>query len=242
MNHRLRNLGLLAFLLATAGCRTASTMTWDPVQHAYARPAETLLQPGSTVEVRFHDTPELNVEQSVLPDGTISLPMIGPFRVAGKSVDIVERELRMLYGKELREPQLSVIVLELANQSVAIGGQVQTPGRVEMPDSITVLDAIMQAGGPDQATADLRNVIVLRESAGERHGYLVDLVPSLRGEASAPFYLEPRDIVFVPPTRVTRVNQWIDQYINQMVPQFGFTFTKDIGDSARIGIDTSRGR
>jgi len=229
----------VAALAGGSACRS-TPHTWDPAEHAYALPAETLLEPGSKVALRFYYTPELDVEQTILPDGTMSLPLIGTYRAAGKSPHRIERELLMLYASELRDPKLSVVVQGLANQAVAVGGEVKHPGPIEMPDSITVLEAVLRAGGPDRATADVGNVIVLREEEGVRRGYIVDLGPALAGTASAPFYLAPRDMVFVPPTKVTRVNQWIDQYINRMVPQFGLTFTRQVGDNAQLGIDTSR--
>lgn len=242
MRRTLRTLTALSLLLSAAACRTTSSLAWNPAEHAYAPPARTTLRPGSVVEVRFYYTPELDVVQTVLPDGTVSLPLVGSYPAAGKSPRQVERELTMLYSRELLEPELSIIVQGLPHQAVAIGGEVENPGRLEMPDSITVLEAVLQAGGPLRASADVTRVVVVRETEGRRQGYLVDLGPALRGESAAPFYLHPQDMVFVPPTRVTMMNQWIEQYINKMVPQFGFTFTKDVGDGARLGIDTSRSR
>lgn len=242
MRQSLRTLTALSLVLAASGCRSTKSLAWNPADHAYAPPVQTTLRPGSVVELRFYYTPELDVAQTVLPDGTVSLPLVGNYSAAGKSPRQVERELTMLYSRELLEPELSVIVQGLPHQAVAIGGEVENPGRIEMPDSITVLEAVLQAGGPLRASADVRRVVVVREEGGRRQGYLVDLAPALRGESAAPFYLHPQDMVFVPPTRVTMMNQWVEQYINKMVPQFGFTFAKDVGDGARIGIDTSRAR
>lgn len=237
----LRTATFTAAVLGSLACRT-TPHTWDPVDHAYALPAETLLRPGSLIAVRFYYTPELDVEQTILPDGTVSLPLIGTYRAAGKSPHRVERELTMLYDSELREPKLSVVVQGLSGQGIAVGGEVRDPGPIEMPDAITVLEAVMQAGGPDRETADVHNIVVLREDEGVRRGFIVDLGPALAGMPSPPFYLQPRDMIFVPPTRVTKVNQWIEQYIDRMVPQFGFTFTRSIGDNATVGVDTSRRR
>ena len=56
-----------------------------------------------------------------------------------------------------------------------------------------------------------------------------------------PSPLEPHDFVFVPRTKITKVNQFIDQYINKMVPQFGLFYSQPAGGGT-IGIDTSTTR
>lgn len=112
------------------------------------------------------------------------------------------------------------------------------PGTIEISGQITALEAIMQAGGVDYREAQVNNVVVIRHHEGTRYGYLLDMEPILEGKEGRPFFLQPKDIVYVPRTEIAKVNQWIDQYINKIIPKTGFTYSQRRGDSI-IGIDTS---
>lgn len=65
---------------------------------------------GHTLSVKFVHVPALNETQRVRPDGKISLPYIGEYSVIGKSVGEIERELRRLYARELKDPKIYVVV------------------------------------------------------------------------------------------------------------------------------------
>ncbi|MFH0910750.1 MAG: polysaccharide biosynthesis/export family protein [Planctomycetota bacterium] len=69
-----------------------------------------LLSQGDLVEVKFIDTPELNQEQPVRADGKISLPYIGDVSVANLGPDAVREEVQKRYAKEMKSPQVVVLV------------------------------------------------------------------------------------------------------------------------------------
>lgn len=71
---------------------------------------------GDTVSIKFPDVPELNQQQKVLPDGSISLPYIGVFNVYDKTADQVAKELRVAYESILKSPSLYVSVPEYLSQ------------------------------------------------------------------------------------------------------------------------------
>jgi len=48
-------------------------------------PPRVALAPGDTVEIKFYYTPELNVTQTVRPDGKIALQLIGEVEVEGRT-------------------------------------------------------------------------------------------------------------------------------------------------------------
>ena len=76
--------------------------------------------------------------------------------------------------------------------------------------------------------------ILFRHKDGKRYGCALDFRDALAGKEFLSFYLEPQDIVYVPRTKISQVNLWIDQYINQMIPRVGFTYSTPVG-SATIG-------
>ncbi len=226
--------------IAATGCgHHAPPMTSAPDSNI--KPLEVNLGPGDEIEVKFFNVPELNELQTVRPDGRISLQLVGEVWVEGSTPDELRGELVRLYTPQLKKPEITVIVRSLRSNRVFVGGEVNSPGMIEMPGRMNVLDAVMQAGGFNMKTAQIKNVVIIRHKNGHRYGGSLDFRPMLEGKEGPAFYLEPYDIVYVPRTAIVRVAQWIDQHINQMVPQFGLVIYKRVGDYT-IGLDTSPSR
>ena len=66
-----------------------------------------------------------------------------------------------------------------------------------------------------QNSAEVRKVVVVRRKGNKYQGTQLDLKKTLYGEEGEAFFLRPNDIVYVPRTTITKVNQWIDQHINK---------------------------
>jgi polysaccharide export outer membrane protein len=69
-----------------------------------------------TVSVTFVDLPQLSTTQKVLPDGTITLPYIGPIEVVGKTVSEVSATIKAKYRGILRDPSFYVSVPEFTGR------------------------------------------------------------------------------------------------------------------------------
>jgi len=225
-------------LISTLGChaRPAKTPLEMSSEIASAPEPKLFLGPGDVLDFKFFYNPELNDSQTVRFDGKISLQLIGEVMAQGKTPIELQEELSKLYASQLRRPEATVIVRSLANRRVYVGGFVRTPGLIEMRTRLTALEAIMQAGGFDMWRAEVKNVVIIRHKDNQRYGCALDFSGELQGKATQPFYLEPMDIVYVPRTTITKVNLWIDQYINQIIPRVGFTYLAPLGSGATIGI------
>jgi len=202
-------------------------------------PPRVNLAPGDVVEVKFFYTPELNESQTVRPDGKITLQLIGEIKVEGKSPAELRDELLRLYEPQLKDPEVAVIIRSFYDRRVFVGGQVMTPGIIEMPGKMTVLEAIMRAGGFDLREAEVRNVVIIRHKDGQRYGYSVNLKSALEGNETEQFFLEPKDIVYVPRTEIAKLGQWIDQHINKIIPDAGIIYTRTSGNTT-VGIGSYR--
>ena len=95
------------------------------------------------------------------------------------------------------------------------------PGMVPLTDRMTALEAVMAAGGYLNESAKPENVVLVRHANGKREAMLLDLTKPLENSESGQVFLRPLDIVFVPRTRISKVNQWVRQYINNMIPGLG---------------------
>jgi Periplasmic protein involved in polysaccharide export len=176
------------------------------------------LKPGDQINLKFYYTPEMNDSQTIRPDGKISLQLLGDVDVAGKTPEQVRQELIAAYSSHLKNPDVAVVVRSVNERHVYVGGEVIRPGAIPIPGSMTVIEAIMDAGGFNATTARPENVVVLRRMGDKWQGKIVDLSHIVEGSAVSLYELEPRDIVYVPRTAIAKVDQWVDQHINKLIP------------------------
>jgi protein involved in polysaccharide export with SLBB domain len=242
MNGRIgTTVGLIMISLAIAGC-------YGPKPEAVAAPVTSAepptsvkLSPGDVVDVKFFNVSELNESQAIRPDGRISLQLVGEVKAEGLTPAELREDLNRLYAPHLKAADVTVIVRSFQSRRVYVGGEVMVPGVVNMPGQLTALQAVMEAGGFTRY-ARLENVVIIRHTDSKRYGASLDFSPGKKeGELPQPFYLEPLDIVYVPETKITKVNRWIDQHINQLLPTLGIIYQFPAGD-ATVTIDTTRYR
>jgi polysaccharide biosynthesis/export protein len=157
------------------------------------------LRASDTIEIRFFYTPELNKIQTIRPDGKIVLQLIGEITAAGKTPNELTQELVKKYTRYFKQLDVAVFVESYGSRGVYVGGGVNTPGEIPILRNLTVLEAIMQAGGVNATTASLKNVVVVRLKEGKYERYVLDLEGVLLGTDNKPFYLMPLDVVYVPP-------------------------------------------
>ncbi len=176
------------------------------------------LTPGDIIEIKFLYWPELDQEQEIRPDGKIALQMVGQIDVAGSTPEQLDQYLTEVYEDKIKDPVITTVVKSFGNRQVYVGGEVLDPGFIELRDSMTALEAIMSAGGFDNHSANASDVLVIRHVEGQRFAQLLDFDTPIDDPQSVPLLLAPRDIVFVPRTRIDQVNQWVDQYIAKVIP------------------------
>jgi len=205
-------------------------------------PVPTLtLSSGDVLDVKFFYLPELDESQIVRPDGFMTLQLIGDVSVQGKTPADLHQELLKRYAAHLKNPSLTIMVRRMNDSRAWVGGEVKRPGPVQMPGRMTVLEAVMDVGGGTRPTADMKNVLVVRQREGRNYGCVVNLYDVLKGKEGESFFLQPRDVVYVPPTSITKADDWVDQYINKLVPQTRSVILYPIGPggAGQVGIDTT---
>lgn len=107
------------------------------------------LGPGDLVEIGVFDSPDLTVRARVNSSGTISFPLLGALAVGGLTPEETQKSIEeQLADKDLvKNPQVSVFVLEYANQAVYVLGEVNRPGAYPVMGSHRLFDFISAAGG-----------------------------------------------------------------------------------------------
>jgi polysaccharide export outer membrane protein len=87
---------------------------------------------------------------TVDPQGYLDLPLIGRIKVAGQTIQQTRDELRRLYAPFIREPQVTVSLVEMRSQPVSVVGSVNTPGVLQLKGRKTLVEVISMAGGLKQ--------------------------------------------------------------------------------------------
>lgn len=203
----------ILLVLVLIGCAQVAPMS-------EIHPPQMVLADGDEIEIKFAYSDQFNEIQLIRPDGMIELPIIGEVQARGKEPSVLREELIKLYTPHLKHPQLAVMVREFRGRRVYVAGEVMRTGYIDMPGPMTVLEAIMGVGGFREETADINEVILVRHADGKRCSYKVNIKPSLagKGKPAEMVYLEPRDIIFVPQKGIVNADQWVDQYIRQLLP------------------------
>ena len=146
-------------------------------------------------------TPNLQY-YTVNEKGEIELPLLGRFHVEGKKRSEVADMIRERLKQQVVNPTVNVMLL---NPTVTVMGEVNRPGRYEMPNGrITLLEALGAAG--DLTIYGKRdNVLVSREVNGKMEFARINLGSSDLF-TSPYYYLQQNDVVYVSPNKVRAIS------------------------------------
>ena len=178
-----------------------------------------LLQPGDNVSVKFFYHEELNETLPIRPDGYISLQLVGDVEAAGLTVPELRQALIDEYTGVIRTAEVAVLVNHFDTQKAYVGGQVVSPGMIPLSPYTTALQAVIMAGGP-LPSSEFASVVVVRNKGTDQPDILVlNLNNALNdAEGTGDIALRPQDIVWVPQSEIAKVNQFVQQYIEGVLP------------------------
>lgn len=150
----------------------AALLLAGPAAHSQAAPGaevkrDYVLGPGDVVRVTVFQNPDLSLETRISETGFISYPLLGQVKLGGQSVATAEKTLAdgLRSGNFVRQPQVSVLVMQVRGNQVSVLGMVGKPGRYPLEAEGTKLtDVLAQAGGIAVGGSD---VVVL---TGQRQG------------------------------------------------------------------------
>ena len=189
------------------------------------------IAPGDELDIKFFFNPELNETITVRPDGMISLQLIDEIQAAGLKPAELDEKLTDLYSRELRKPVLTVIVRSFSRQRIYVGGEVITPGLIELPAGMTTLQAVFQSGG-FRETAEPSETLVIRKGENDKPIPIrIDLAAVMDAGGGADIQLQADDIVYVPKSAIANANKFIDEYIRGLLLFRGWSFgvTQSLG-------------
>jgi polysaccharide export outer membrane protein len=168
---------------------TASPATGTP-------PQDYRIGAGDLLKISVFGSPELSTDARVAQSGTITCPLIGSVNVAGLSSADVERTLaqKFIDGSFLKQPQVSVLIVEYMSQKVSVLGHVSKPGQYALRARSHVLDVLAEAGGVIAQTAS--DYATLMRSDGTKLDLNLDAL--FRGDPTQNVQVAGGDRLYIP--------------------------------------------
>lgn len=157
---------------------------------------------GDVLTVSVWGNAELSLSVPVRPDGFISLPLIGDIRASDMDAETLAASIADELGSQLRNPQVTVIVSAVNSVQytlrVRITGAVRAPRSLPYARGMSVLDAVLEAGGINEV-ASANRAKLYRQVDGRLMEYdlrLDDIL--LRGILDTNYQMQPGDVITVP--------------------------------------------
>jgi polysaccharide export outer membrane protein len=205
-----RSLAALLFALILPSCSSPTSIPL-PVERT---PYVYRVGPLDVLAIAVWNEPGLEeVEVIVTPDGHISFPLVqGTVDVTDLTLSEIAAILRDKVLELLKEPTVTVTLLESRSAQVQVLGEITRQGRVPYQKNLTLIEAVGEAGGVDWATAKVGAVRVVRGALSDPVLFDIDLNELLTAQ-KRDIRLEPGDIVVVPAKWVTRYSRYMTQLL-----------------------------
>ena len=156
------------------------------------------LNQGDSLMISVWGEDTLQKEVRVLPDGSISFPLVGRIEVANTSAPDVEKQITDKLKKYLSDPQVTVLISNIEGNRAYILGKVSRPGPILLTGPTTVLQALSFAGGLDKF-ADLGEIKILRDGPKGQVAIPVNYSKLINGQSlESNILLRTGDTILVP--------------------------------------------
>lgn len=201
----LRWVSSVSMTLILVGCASVSEVPQpgDGAAQAVATvDADYRIGVDDRVQVTVWRNPELSVVAPVRPDGKISVPLIGEVEAGGRTPSDVAGIIKKRLSEYIREPNVAVIITELRSHEflsrVRVTGAVRTQRSMPHRQGMSVLDAVLEAGGVNDFASPNRTKLY-RKLKDRTQVIEIELGDILnKGRLETNFLLRPGDVITVP--------------------------------------------
>jgi polysaccharide export outer membrane protein len=183
------------------------------------------LQPGDVIEIHLPTNPEMNEQGIIAPDGRVNFQYATNVPAGGLTIPDLTARLNGLYGKQLNNPNIQVVLRSQSGTRVYVTGEVNVPTEVMVSGQVSALGAISRAGGfKNTAQTDLI-VLIRRDEENRPHLYALDIAAAMEGrDANADVMLQAYDILYVPRDRIGNVSLIFEKLRNAIPFSSAFTY------------------
>jgi polysaccharide export outer membrane protein len=151
---------------------------------------------GDLLDLNVFDTPELSTKLRVDENGNVSLPLAGGLLVSGMTAEQAKLaiEARLRETDILKDPHVSVTVLEYATQGVTVAGEVRNPGIYPLLGAHGLVDLISAAGG---ATPNAGKAVTVTHRSDPGHPVVTKVDSKPGSTAGFSVDVRPGDTIMV---------------------------------------------
>ena len=189
-----------------AGEASAPPIKEMPVVEVPAQPASVPLPavgpqyklgPEDVIKVSVWENKELTLDLVVRPDGKVSMPLIQDVVAEGQTATELADTIQKGLLNYIKEPQVSVIVLQVNAPRYFVIGNVAKPGTYPLRSDTSILQALSLAGGFTQF-ASPRSIKLIRNTAGKQEVRKVNYYNLIDEDGKGNYLLRSGDTVVVP--------------------------------------------
>jgi len=169
------------------------------------------LGPDDVIEVDIRRHPEFSGKYTVTAEGKIEYKFIGDVLVEGLTKIQLQERLTSILSEYIIEPEVNVQILQYLSKIYYVIGSVNRPGKFYMKgNTIPVLEAIVQAGLPNQASSTRKCRLISPNSRGKGKVVYVNVYELLYGgNLKCNLDMKPGDVLYIPSTVIAKVIQII---------------------------------
>ena len=199
---RVFGLGLASMLLLVSACTSQRVAEIEKPPTTKFALNEYQIGIGDALQISVWRNPDLSMAVPVRPDGKISLPLVGDVQAIGNTTERLSANIAAALGSYIKNPQVTVIVTSSGSSDfrnrVRVTGAVNSQLSIPFREGMTVLDVVLEAGGPSEFAAANRTKLY-RETGNGIKVYPIYLDDILnKGKLESNYELGPSDIVTIP--------------------------------------------
>jgi polysaccharide export outer membrane protein len=188
----------------------ASLGVWAQTSHEphLVTRARYTIQAGDKFDIAYRYTPELNQTVTVQPDGFINLDTTGEIKVSGLTLEQATDLITQQSSKSLREPKIVLTMRDFHKPYYVVAGEVKRPGRYDMDQPTTALQALLVAGGTDASARSSQVIVFRRINAEDDEVHVLDLHNvKKRSDLEHDMMLQPGDMLLIPRDRISKLER-----------------------------------
>lgn len=185
---------------------------------------------GDTLTIAFNDRGQMvRAAYKVSQSGEIFLPLVGSVKVVGLNRRQARERVEAVLKEYIREPRVGMVIN--TDGRVMIFGAVIQPGMFNMKNKMSVMEAILAAGGFQREKAEMSNVIIIRGPVEKPTILKLNLKKMiLKGDRTDDIAVKPGDFIYLPTTVISSLERFWDTASGFLMRWYGLGGSQPIKD------------
>ncbi|WP_428386470.1 polysaccharide biosynthesis/export family protein [Mucisphaera sp.] len=208
--------------LGVTGCQPEHTdySAFVRVPRPTVTATEYRMAPPDSIAISSKRVREINgLNQTIRPDGMITVPLLGEVYAAGKTPLELGAELEQLAQQYYEDADASVRVTSFASKKIFVFGEVAVAGPYAYDGANTIFETLARA--QPSRLSNPSKIQVLRPNADGtlRRAMTIDFNKMVQeGDTTLDAVLEENDVIYVPPNTLASIGLSLQQLLLPLTP------------------------